>query len=210
MTSATSRSRISGSCIALCMRSRSWTAPTTSAAASGGSAWIDRDLRNAELVHQRHRLTGRLARVNVDKSTQRGALALEQLGDRVPARPQETMVRHPLVVVQLGQVAPPGIGNEHDDDVVPVEVRRELESGPDGRARGASCQDPLVDRHTTSGEEGVCVAHHHHPVDCRGVVGGRPEVLADPFDEIGPARSHPSRRSPRGRLPRSGRRGSGT
>ena len=67
----------------------------------------DGDLRDAVLGHDGNRLPGCLARVHVDHPGEAVALAVEEVGHSVPARPQKAVIRHPLVVVQLGQIPTP-------------------------------------------------------------------------------------------------------
>ena len=54
------------------------------------------------------------------------ALRRHHLGDRLAPGPDEAVVRHPVVVVDLGQVAPAGVGKQDHDDVVGAEVLAEF------------------------------------------------------------------------------------
>ncbi len=189
MTSATGRSTTEGSWKARSSRERSLTEPTTSASDSGGSAlttgiWETPNSFSRAMADA-HRLVG----VDVDQRGQlRGpALAAHDLGDGLAAGPEEPVVGHPLVVVDLGQVAPTGVGQQDHDDGVGAEVAADLQGGPDRGAARPAGQDALLPREPPGGEERVPVAHHHHPVDHRRVVGPGPEVLADALDQVGPA-----------------------
>ena len=116
-----------------------------------------------------------------------------------PLAAQEAEVGHPLVVVELRQVAAAGVGDEHDDDGVGTELAADLERRPHRGAARAADEDALLARHPAGGEERVAVADLDDPVDDRRVVGVGPEVLADALDEVGPAGCRPSTPSPRGR-----------
>ena len=105
-----------------------------------------------------------------------------------PGGPQEPVVGHPPVVVDLRQIAPPRVGDVHHDHRVGPEVAPDHQRGRDGGAARAAEQQPLLPRHPPGGGEAVGVGDRHHPVDDRGVVGGRPEVLADALDQIGAPR----------------------
>ena len=102
-------------------------------------------------------------------------------------RPQEPVVGHPAVVVHLRQVAPPRVGHDDHDHGVGAEVPAHLQGRPHRRPARTAGQDPLFSCHPAGGQEAVAVGHHHDPVGDVAVVGGRPEVLADPLDQVGPA-----------------------
>ena len=99
----------------------------------------------------------------------------------------ETVVRQPLVVEDLGQVAAARVGQQDDDEVVRRAGRRDLQSSDRGHAARATDQQSFFTSQPPGHRERVGVAHCHDGVDDRRVVGARPEVLADPFDEIGAA-----------------------
>jgi hypothetical protein len=101
--------------------------------------------------------------------------------------PHEPVVGHPTVVVELGEVPAARVGDEDDDDVVGTERPADLEGGPHGGAGRTADQDPLLPVTRRAVRNESLIGHGHHPVDHRGVVGGGPEVLADPLDQVGPA-----------------------
>ena len=62
---------------------------------------------------------------------------------------------------------------------------RDLQGRVDGEAARAADQESLLGREPASGEEAVAVGDGHVAVDDARVEGLRPEVLADPLDEVG-------------------------
>ena len=96
---------------------------------------------------------------------------------------------HPLVVVDLGQVAPAAVGQEHDDDRVLAAVGRgqvahDLASGDHRGAARAAAEDALLAGQPAGHGERVAVADAHPAVDDGGVVGAREEVLADALGQV--------------------------
>src|ERR1019366_7098738 len=125
-----------------------------------------------------------LVRMYVDERRQVPGLSAHHLGDGLTAGADEAVIGHPLVVVDLGQIAPTRIGEQHHDHVVGTELTAELDGGPYGRAARPPGQDALLPGGAPGHDEGVPVAHHDDPVDHEGVVGTRPEILPDPLDQV--------------------------
>ena len=192
MTSATRASKDSGVLTSRVRRSCSVTVPTTSARANGGSALTT---GTCETPYSR-RIAMASRTVSSGWTWTRGG------SDGVPlrclwasssvtvsvgrsARAEEAVVRHPAVVVELGEVAPAGVGDDHDDDGVAPGLVPDLEGGPDGGTGGAADEDPLLAGDPAGGQEAVAVRDHDDPVGDVAVVGVRPEVLTDALDEIG-------------------------
>ena len=101
---------------------------------------------------------------------------------------EHPVLQHPRVGVHLRQVLPAGVGQQHDDRLRLVELASDLQRGEHRAPRRAADQDPLLSRDGARRPERVAVGHldvavHHRRVERRG-----PEVLADPFDQIGPRR----------------------
>ena len=81
---------------------------------------------------------------------------------------EEAVLAHPRVGVDLRQVLPAGVGQQHDDDRVRVvDPAGDLERGVDGGAAGAADQDALAPRHRARGEERVAVGDPDPVVDDR-------------------------------------------
>ena len=115
----------------------------------------------------------------------------------------EAVLEHPRVAVQLRQVVPAGVGEQHDDHGVIGELAGDRQGGDHGRAGRAADQDALLPGDGAGGEQRVAVRHPHPPVDHLRVEGLRPEVLADALGEVraglfaGPAEySEPSGSAP--------------
>ncbi len=174
-------------------------------------AFGHRQLGDAVLVHEQHRITQRVRRLDVDEV---GARVLfpggQHVGHRRPFGAQETESGHPLVVEDPRQVAhdrESGVSTTTRSSAVEVTApprappprpcRTNLRSAgppsgrPDGRSETSPRSETAITRSTRDGIEGA-----------------GPEVLADALDQIGAAPNR--RRTPtlRGRRPRSERRGS--
>src|SRR5690606_24768905 len=107
--------------------------------------------------------------------------------------PQEPVVGHPAVVVELGEVAPPGVGEVDDHDGVVREPLGHLQGGGYRGAAGPADEEALLAGDAPGGGEAHRVADRHHLVDHRRVVGAGPEVLAGALHEVraaGAARVH--------------------
>ena len=101
---------------------------------------------------------------------------------------EEAVGGHPLVVEDLGHVAAARVGQEHDDHGVLGPVRlAATQRRDDGHAARAAHEQALLAGEAAGHVERVRVGHGDDLVDDRGVVGARPEVLADALDEVGPA-----------------------
>ena len=116
MTSLTGWSSTAGSAKACSSRSRSLTAPTTSARRR--RLGLDhRHLGHPVLVQDRDRGAHRLVGVRRARGRAgRAPFAARTLADRLTAGPQEAVVGHPVVVVHLREVAPARVGEDHHDD----------------------------------------------------------------------------------------------
>ena len=67
-----------------------------------------------------------------------------------------------------------------------VEVACHLECGVHRRASGPSHEDPLAAGHGARRQERFAVGDAHPSIDHGGIEGLGPEVLADPFGQVGP------------------------
>ncbi len=130
-----------------------------------------------------HRLVG----VGVHQSRQVAALGRQDVARGLAPPVEEAEVGHPLVVVELRQVAPAGVWEQHDDHRIRSGVAPDLEGRPHRGAAGPADEEALLPGDPSGGEEGVAIADLDDPVDDVGVVAGRPEVLADALDEVRPA-----------------------
>ncbi len=97
---------------------------------------------------------------------------------------QEAVVRHPLVVEDLAEVAAAAVGEQHHDDVVGPEALRDLQGPDDRHAAGAADEQALLLGEAAGHLEGVLVGHGDDLVGHVPVVGARPEVLADALDQV--------------------------
>ena len=79
--------------------------------------------------------------------------------------PQEPVVGHPTVVVELGEVPPARVGDEDHDHVVGAERLADLERGPHRGAGRPPDQDPLFPGDPAGRQEGVAIGDGDHPVD---------------------------------------------
>ena len=200
MTSAIGRSSTPSSRNVRSISSSSRSVPTTSLAASGNSlvtlttTWetpvscITRDRVAHLLLGEHEHEVGKTG-------TLRGR---DVAGDETLAA-QEAHVEHPLVVEDLREVAATGVGQQHHHDRVGAERARDLEGRAHGRAARPADEETLFVRDPARHQERIGVADFHDAVDDAAVEGGRPEVLADPFDEIRPAGATRVHRARRGR-----------
>ena len=168
------------------------TVPTTSASASGGSAlttgtWDTPYSRRMAMASRTVSSGWTWTRGGSDGVPLRCLWASSSLTVSAgrAAGAEEPVVGHPVVVVQLGQVAPAGVGDDHDDDGVRPRLASDLECGPDGGAGGAADQDPLLAGDLAGGQEAVAVRDHDDLVGDPAVVGVGPEVLADALHQVG-------------------------
>jgi len=106
---------------------------------------------------------------------------------------EHAVLEEPAVRVQLGEVVPAGVGEDHHDEGVLVELARHPDGGLHRGPRGAPDEDPLLPGDPPRPAERVAVRDPLPAVHHRGIEGLRPEVLADPLHEVG-ARLLPRRR----------------
>ena len=150
-------------------------------------------LRDAVLLEDVHGLGDRLARVGVHEVGEPAVLAAQHLADGlgVPRRPgdREAVLRQPLVVEDLGQVAAAGVRQQHDDDGVlalrgPGQLVGQLLRGVRRHPRRAADEQRLLAGQPTGVGERVGVRDLDDPVRDLAVVAVGPEVLADALDEV--------------------------
>src|SRR5215211_5312085 len=150
----------------------------------------DRDLRDAVALHEVDRAADLLLGLDQHEVGHGGlllALEREHLLDRRGRRGpiDESMLAEPVVVVELREVATTRVGDQRDHCRLGPVPLRDLEGGPDRRAARAADEQALLTGEPPRGAERVTVRDRRILVDDRRVVGGRPEVLADPFDKVG-------------------------
>ena len=159
----------------------------------GHDWWLgadDRHLGDAVLAQDVDGFANRLGGVRVHEGRQRpgGAFAGHHVADGLPAVGlQKAVVGHPLVVEDFRQVALARVGQQHHDHRVRAGLGGDLQRGNDGHAAGAADQQPLLAGQPAGHGERVAVVDRDDPVGDGGVVGLRPEVLADTLDEVRPA-----------------------
>ena len=196
MTSPTVRSTMDGSRNARSSRPFSVIEPTKPSSASPSGLLRDRELADAVLLERRDRLPDPLrssSRATRSAAVRRDAGRAAGPGPDDGARGGEQAVgAHPLVVVDLGQVAPAAVGQEDDDHgVAPVRSSRRARRTTSRAATIAVPHEP-PDRIPSSRVmppghgEGVAVADADPAIDDRRVVGAREEVLADALGQVGP------------------------
>ncbi len=118
-----------------------------------------------------------------------GGLAGQYLGDgRLVRRPvEEAVVVHPLVVEDFRQVAAAGVRQQHHHAAVRVQLPSDPQRRDDREPARAADQDAFATGQFSGHQERVAVTDRLHPVDHRLVVGRRPDVLTDSFDQVGSA-----------------------
>src|SRR5690606_6239045 len=108
------------------------------------------------------------------------------------------VLAHPLVVVQLGEVALAGVAEEGDDQRVGiVDAAGDAEGDVGDEAGGAADEEPLLAGEPAGHGEGVAVGDGDVVVDHAAVEGGRPLVLADALDLVRPPRLRYDTTAPR-------------
>ena len=112
-------------------------------------------------------------------------LRAEDLPHRDGARIEQVVVPHPLVGVDLAQVALARVGDEDDDDLVGLRAPRRLERRVERRAGRAARQNSLLAGEPSGQVERLVVVHRDDLVDHREIERPRKEVLPDPLDFIG-------------------------
>ena len=151
----------------------------------------DRDLRDPEPVHEIHRLAHLPVRCDGDEL---GGLAIgclqlesEYLLDRRRGRSalDDPVFPEPVVVVELREVAATPVRDERYDGAFGPVALSHFQHGPYGRAARPAHEEPFFAGEPPGGQEGVAVGDGHVFVHDRGVKGLRPEVFADPLDEVG-------------------------
>src|SRR5690606_27419031 len=85
------------------------------------------------------------------------------------------------------QVAAAAVRQQHHDHVVRPGLGRDLERRHHGHAAGPADQQPLLAGELAGHVERVLVGHRDDLVADLGVVGLRPDVLADALHQVGPA-----------------------
>ncbi|CAI9398470.1 hypothetical protein HIDPHFAB_00001 [Nocardioides sp. T2.26MG-1] len=155
----------------------------------------DRHLGDVVLLQDRDGLGDRLVRVRVHEVGQPAALAAQHLPDRLDGAlgtlDGEPVLRQPVVVEHLGQVAAARVGQQYDDHRILTlgragELVGELHRGVHGHAGGAADQQRLLAGQPPGGRERVGVGDLDDPVRDVAVVGLGPEVLAHALDQVGP------------------------
>ena len=94
---------------------------------------------------------------------------------------EETVLAHPLVVVDLAQVVATGVGQDDDHHRLLVETARHLHRRLHGGPRRATHQNPLFARDAPGREKGIAVVDLDDAVDQFQVDRAGDEVLADPL-----------------------------
>ena len=148
----------------------------------------DRHLADAVLAEDVDRVADGLVRVGVHQRRRLAGLRAQHLADGLAGGDvEEAVVGHPLVAEDLVEVAAAAVGQQDDDDVVLGQLLGGAQRGDDGHAAGAADQQALLAGQPPGHREGVAVGDRDDLVGDVAVVGGRPEVLADALDEVGPA-----------------------
>ena len=157
----------------------------------------DRQLADAVQLQEVDRGADSVGRPGKDDGRQvRAAVARpEQLldaHDRAGGR-QQAVRPHPLVVVELREVVPAAVREDHHDDrssrggaVVAHDPARLVERGDERRPARLAREDPLLPRDPSRHRERVTVRDAHPAIDHRRVVRAREEVLADALGQVRP------------------------
>ena len=144
----------------------------------------DHDLGDAEVAHQRPCVARRLVGRDEHEVGDRAVLGREHVAGAVTVATDEAEVHHPGVVVDLRQVATAGVRQQDDDQVLRSQLGPHDERRVHSRPARPADEQAFLAGHAARGGEGLRVGDHDRPVDERRVEGGRPEVLADPLDEV--------------------------
>ena len=81
----------------------------------------------------------------------------QEVAHRRPRRLEEPVVGHPGVVVDLGEIAAPRVGDVHHDHGVGRQVAPDDQRGGDGGPARAAEQEPLLSRDPAGGGEALGV-----------------------------------------------------
>ncbi|CKO52484.1 Uncharacterised protein [Mycobacterium tuberculosis] len=128
--------------------------------------------------------------MGVHQGGQRAGLAAQHitdgglLGRPVKAAAQEPIGRHPRVVEDFRHVAPAAVGQQDDDQRVGPGFLGDLERGNHRHPARPADQHRLFAGQPPGHVERVGVGHRDDLVGHARVIGRRPEILADPLDQI--------------------------
>ena len=150
-----------------------------------------RELGDLIFAQQGDGLGHGLARVRVHELGNFAALPGQDVTDQRLAglRGQEAVVRHPVVVEDLGKVAAAAIGKQHNDHIAGPRAARGAEPGRDREAARTADEQRLLAGQPAGHQEGLRIGDRDDLVTDGPVVGVRPDVLANPLDQVGTARA---------------------
>src|SRR5579875_180548 len=95
------------------------------------------------------------------------------------------VLAHPGVVINFAEIAAAGIRQQRDDQIAFAAIAGHAESGRNAAAAGAAGEDAFALGQAARPEETFLVAYLQHVVEHGKIHGGRQDVLADAFDNIG-------------------------
>ena len=96
------------------------------------------------------------------------------------------MILHPVIIVNLGQIAGAMIRQNDDHDIVFLEtVSGPLQRSPNRRPARPANKHPLLPGQPPSHDGGIFVSHFDEMVNQRKIDISRQNVLPDPFGKIG-------------------------
>ena len=116
-------------------------------------------------------------------------LGFDQVGGRHPLGTEHPVLRHPLVVVDLREIALAGIAQDaHHAGFRIIFFLRHIHRDLHDEAGRAADEHPFLTGDPARHVEGVPIAHLPELIDQIEVQGGRDLVVADPLDHVGRAR----------------------
>src|SRR6266446_1942332 len=156
--------------------------------ADGNVFLEDGNLRNVLVLHGFQRVEYSLIRARDDQFAHFAGLVLgvdHFAGGDFHGGFHVTALAHPLVVVNLAEIAHSGVRQEGHDESFLAEAFCELQRGGNAASAGASGEQAFQLHQTPRDLEALFVIDLDHVVDDFQVHGGGEKIFADAFDHVG-------------------------
>src|SRR6266446_930406 len=156
--------------------------------ADGNVFLEDGNLRNVLVLHGFQRVEYSLIRARDDQFAHFAGLVLgvdHFAGGDFHGGFHVTALAHPLVVVNLAEIAHSGVRQEGHDESFLAEVFCELQRGGNAASAGASGKQAFQFHQTPRDHEALFVVHLDHVIADFQVHGGGKKIFADAFDDVG-------------------------